>query len=62
MYSLINILLQYNPSKNTFAKPYDSTQGISPKGQMILFLGVLIFTFYVGIKVWWSLRKDKRKK
>jgi len=61
MSGLLNILLQNtNPSKGTFGRPYDSTQGFSPKGQLLLFLIIAIFGLYVGISVWWSLRKEKR--
>jgi hypothetical protein len=51
-----------NPGKGTFGRPYDSTQGFTPKGQMLLFLIIIVFGLYVGLRVWWSLRKEKMNK
>jgi hypothetical protein len=63
MNGLLSILLQnMNPGKGTFALPYDSTQGFTAKGQIILLLIIIIFGLYVGFRVWWSLRKEKMNK
>jgi len=63
MFGLLSILLQnMNPGKGTFGRPYDSTQGFTAKGQMILFLIIIVFGLYVGLRVWWSLRKEKINK
>ena len=60
MFRFLNIFLQnMNPGKSTFARPYDSTQGFTAKGQIIFFLIIVVFGLYVGVRVWWSLRKDK---
>lgn len=56
----LNILLQsFNPGKGTFARPYDSTLGFTPKGQLILFLIIVLFGLYIGIRVWKRLRDEK---
>lgn len=57
----IGIILQtYNPSKTSFAIPHHSTEAFTPKGQLFVFAGILLFTLYIGLRVWWSLRKDKK--
>jgi len=56
------LLLNLNPSKGTLGRPYDSTSGLSEKGQMIFFLVIVVFGLYVGLRVWWSLRKEKKKR
>lgn len=59
------ILLQnMNPGKGTFAVPYDSTQRLTSKGQLIILGVILILGLYVGLKVRSALKKDKslRKK
>jgi len=48
-----------NPGKGTFAVPYDSTQGLTSKGQLIFLGVVLILGLYVGLKVRSALKKDK---
>jgi hypothetical protein len=63
MQKSLSILLQtLNPGVSTFGRPYDSTQGISLEVQVVLFVMILLFGVYVGIRVWWSLRKDKKNK
>ncbi len=61
MFGSLNIFLQNtNPGKGTFGRPYDSTQGFTPKGQLLLFLIIIVSGLYIGISVWWSLRKENR--
>lgn len=63
MFELLNILLQnMNPGKGTFGRPFESTQGISAKGQMIFLLIIIAFGFYVGFRVWRSLRNERINK
>lgn len=63
MSELSNILYNtFNPSKHTFGKPYASTSGLSGKEQTIFFIIALIIGVYVGLRLWWSLRNDKKKK
>ncbi len=59
MPSILNLILQtQKPGKGTFGVPYDSTQGYTPKGQMILGLILITFGLYVGFKVWRSWRNE----
>lgn len=62
MIGFLNILLQdMNPSRGIFGKPYDSTQGISAKGKIILFLIIIAFGLYIGFRVWRSLKNEKEE-
>ncbi len=55
-----SVLIQtLNPGKGDFGRPYDSLNGISAKGKLIFYLIILAFGFYIGIKVWLNLRKEK---
>jgi predicted negative regulator of RcsB-dependent stress response len=51
-----------NPSKSTFGKPFDSTQGFTAKEQLVLSLIILAFGFYIGFKVWRGLRNERMNK
>lgn len=59
---LIVLLQSMNPGKATFSRPYDSTQGFSAKGQMILFLIIIAFGLYIGFRVWINLRNERMNK
>lgn len=56
---MIHILLQMNPGNGFFGKPYDSTQGFTEKGKIVVFAICLVFLLYLGLRVWWSIRKMK---
>lgn len=53
------LLQNLNPSKSFYARPYDSTEGFSVEGKIILFLLIIGFGLYIVFRVWWSLRKEK---
>lgn len=53
--TLLSIVLQ---GKGTFARPFNSTQGFSAKGQLILFLLIIAVGLFIGFKVWRSLKKE----
>lgn len=60
MIGFLNVILQnLNPSRSTFGRPYNSTSGFSEKGQLILFLIIIITGFYIGLKVWKSLKNKE---
>lgn len=44
-----------------YAKPFDSTAGISEHTQIVLVGIIVILTAYVSFRVWLSLKKDKKK-
>jgi hypothetical protein len=56
------IYIAFNQGKGTFGKPYDSTQGISSKGQIIIFLILIVIGLYVTIRVRKSLRNEEKNK
>lgn len=65
MYSiLISIILDINPNptRATYARPYDSSQGMSSNFILIILSGFLIFALYIGYRVWKSLRDEKQRK
>jgi hypothetical protein len=57
--NLILLLQDMNPGKGFFARPYESTQGISGNGVVIFFLIIIAFGLYIGFRVWKSLRDEK---
>lgn len=48
--------------KGTFAKPFDSTQGIPDYAVMPIFWIAVFFILFIVIRVWISLRKDNHLK
>jgi len=62
MSKILSILTQtFNPGKGYYGLPYNSNQGFSNKGQLIVFLIILTTGLYITLRVWWSLRKDKKR-
>ncbi len=61
----MNVLLifinELNPGKAELAKPFHSTTGMSAKIQFFIFLAIIGFGIYVGLRVWLVLRKEKKK-
>ncbi|MGV8827688.1 MAG: hypothetical protein ACWA6U_05145 [Breznakibacter sp.] len=55
------LLIGLNPDKAELAKPFHSTTGISAKIQFVIFLSIIGFGIYVGLRVWLVLRKEKKK-
>lgn len=52
------IILQ---GRSTFAKPYDSTQGLTLKAQVIIFTIAIIVIGYIIFSVWRAIKKEKSK-
>lgn len=56
--NLYRLILQtFNPSKGSFGKPYDSTQGFTGGEQVGLSVIILGIGAYVSYKVWRSSKK-----
>jgi hypothetical protein len=57
----IFLLLDFdlNPSRGVFARPYNITQDVPDNISAYVLSAFMIFAIYVGIRVWWSLRKDR---
>ncbi len=53
------IILQGRSS--TFAKPYDSTQGLTLKAQLIIFTIAIITIGYIAFRVWRAMKNDNDK-
>ena len=47
--------------RSTFAKPYDSTQGLTLKAQLIIFTIAIIVIGYIIFRVWRAIKKEKSK-
>lgn len=58
----INLYINTNPTKGTFARPYDSSQGMSSNLLIIMLLGLALFTLYIVYRVWKSIRDEERGK
>ncbi|MBL7889618.1 MAG: hypothetical protein JNL24_08700 [Bacteroidia bacterium] len=52
------IILQ---GRSTFAKPHDSTQGLTLKAQLIIFTIAIIVIGYIIFRVWRAIKKEKNK-
>lgn len=55
------IYLQYNPTKTQLGAPHHSTQGIPYDIGQFIFFAVLIFAFYIGIRVYSGAKKPWKK-
>ncbi|MDA7803073.1 PQ-loop domain-containing transporter [Crocinitomix sp.] len=49
-----------NPDSFDFARTYPSTEGISAIAMLIIFVGFILFTLYIIIRVRKSLKDDER--
>jgi hypothetical protein len=55
------LFLQHNPTKSQLGKPYHSTQGIPYDIGLYIFFAVLIFSFYIGVRVYSGAKKLWKK-
>lgn len=51
----------YTSAGSEYAKPFDSTAGISERAQLVLVGIFVILIVYVSFRVWLSIKKDKKK-
>lgn len=58
----IILYINTNPTKGAFARPYDSSQGMSSNLLIIMLLGLALFTLYIVYRVWKSIRDEERGK
>ncbi len=56
------LLLQLNPSKATFAKPYNSAQGFHPGFFWVAFIVIAFISIRVYIAVIKDLRRSRKKR
>jgi hypothetical protein len=54
------LAINLNPGKGTFARPFDSTQGIPSKAALFIFIGGVLLILYIIIRVWLSLKNGKK--
>lgn len=57
----MNYLFIILQGRSTFAKPYDSTQGLTLKAQLIIFTIAIITIGYIAFRVWRAIKKEKSK-
>ena len=64
LYTIINLILQktLNPDLPELGKPYDSTQGLTPKVQLFILIFGLAFILYIALKVRKSLQDEQRNR
>jgi len=56
------LLLQLNPSKATFAKPYNSAQGFHPGFFWVAFIVIAFISIRVYIAIIKDLRRSRKKR
>ncbi|MEI7596775.1 MAG: hypothetical protein WCK02_13575 [Bacteroidota bacterium] len=59
---LNNVLLNIglNPSKSEMTRPYNSAENGNSTMFLTILIILLIIGLYIGIKVWLSIKKDKK--
>jgi len=59
LYIFVLLNSDLNPGKGTLSMPHNITQDVPDDISAFVLSAFVIFSIYVGIRVWWSLRKDR---